>query len=67
MSLLVARPTQDQARPECWAAWRSSGVDVGLSELTKVMGLFTLAIGVEYILGRFTTVYRELSLAAPMG
>ena len=31
------------------------------------MGLFTLAIGVEYILGRDPTVYRELSLAAPMG
>ena len=29
-----------------------SGGDGGLSVLTKVMGLFTLAIGVEYILGR---------------
>jgi hypothetical protein len=36
----------------------------GSSEACMLGGV---AIGVEYILGRFTTVYRELSLAAPMG
>jgi multiple antibiotic resistance protein len=41
--------------------------DVGLSVFAKVMGLFTLAIGVEFILRGLTTVYHELSLAAPMG
>ena len=41
--------------------------DVGLSVFTKVMGLFTLAIGVEFIMRGLITAYRQLSLAAPMG
>ena len=41
--------------------------DVGLSVFTKVMGMFTLAIGVEFILRGLSTVYRQLSLATPMG
>ena len=38
-----------------------------LSVFTKVMGLFTLAIGVEFILRGLSTVYRQLNLATPMG
>jgi multiple antibiotic resistance protein len=34
--------------------------EVGLSVFTKIMGLFTLAIGVEFILRGLTTVYRQL-------
>ena len=30
-------------------------------------GLFTLAIGVEFILRGLSTVYRQLNLATPMG
>ncbi len=38
-----------------------------LSVFTKVMGIFTLAIGVEFILRGLSTVYRQLNLATPMG
>ncbi|MDP4737776.1 MAG: hypothetical protein NWR11_02325 [Cyanobium sp. MAG_137] len=38
-----------------------------LSVFTKVMGLFTLAIGVEFILRGLSTVCRQLNLATPMG
>ena len=41
--------------------------DLGLSVFTKVMGLFSLAIGVEFILRGLSTVYRQLNLATPMG
>jgi multiple antibiotic resistance protein len=34
--------------------------EVGLSVFTKIMGLFTLAIGVEFILRGLATVYRQL-------
>lgn len=34
--------------------------EVGLSVFTKIMGLFTLSIGVEFILRGLTTVYRQL-------
>jgi multiple antibiotic resistance protein len=36
--------------------------EVGLSVFTKIMGLFTLAIGVEFILRGLTTTYRQLHL-----
>ena len=38
-----------------------------LSVFTKVMGLFTRAIGVEFILRGLSTVCRQLNLATPMG
>ena len=38
-----------------------------LRVFTKVLGMFPLAIGVEFILRGLSTVYRQLSLAAPMG
>ena len=41
--------------------------DLGLSVFTKVMGLFSLAIGLEFILRGLSTVYRQLNLATPMG
>jgi multiple antibiotic resistance protein len=34
--------------------------EVGLSVFTKIMGLFTLAIGVEFIVRGLTTIYRHL-------
>jgi multiple antibiotic resistance protein len=38
---------------------RSAG-EVGLSVFTKIMGLFTLAIGVEFIVRGLSTIYRQL-------
>lgn len=34
--------------------------EVGLSVFTKIMGLFTLAIGVEFIVRGLSTIYRQL-------
>ena len=34
--------------------------EVGLSVFTKIMGLFTLAIGVEFIVRGLKTIYRHL-------
>jgi multiple antibiotic resistance protein len=34
--------------------------EVGLSVFTKIMGLFTLAIGVEFIVRGVSTIYRQL-------
>ena len=36
-----------------------------LRVFTKVLGMFPLAIGVEFILRGLSTVYRQLSLATP--
>jgi small neutral amino acid transporter SnatA (MarC family) len=33
---------------------------VGMTVLTKVMGLFTLAIGVQFIINGVTTIYTAL-------
>jgi small neutral amino acid transporter SnatA (MarC family) len=34
--------------------------EVGLSVFTKIMGLFTLSIGVEFIIRGLSTIYRGL-------
>ena len=34
--------------------------EVGLSVFTNIMGLFTLAIGVEFIVRGLTAIYRHL-------
>lgn len=39
--------------------------EVGMTVLTKVMGLFTLAIGVQFIINGVTTIYSALASAIP--